>query len=323
MSSSTRASIAPSPRTEREYDTERRLPTAEHELTHAVHNALQALRTSPNTARHDPESSAPYALSKPHRTRSACAQRPAQCAAGGAPIMFQPDLITLWNNFLGFIESITGVDGLFKILACIGLVAIIAAVAKWGRNKKRGGRLMTAGRHVRPHGSHRDEGREAQVDVHADLPDPRRMGRTYRWDHRRSVPRACRVTTDGTHLPPGHPGHRRATELSAAREEDEAALATARLLYTLHPTHWDPSLLRPLRHQLCARFYDWAGQYRTVEISKGTSRFAAAQRITQPGRGRTYSPGAGSSRAFTSSSSAMRSRVCRVRLRSLRSTLPV
>lgn len=37
MSSSTRASIAPSPRTEREYDTERRLPTAEHELTHAVH----------------------------------------------------------------------------------------------------------------------------------------------------------------------------------------------------------------------------------------------------------------------------------------------
>ena len=63
--------------------------------------------------------------------------------------MSQPDLITLWNDFLGFLESITGVDGLFKILAHIGLVAIIAAVAKWEWNKKRGGRLMTAGRHVR------------------------------------------------------------------------------------------------------------------------------------------------------------------------------
>ena len=65
----------------------------------------------------------------------------------------------------------------------------------------------------------------------------------------------------------------------AQREEDEAALATAKLLFTLRPTRWDPALLRLLYQQLFGQLYDWAGQYRTVEISKGTSRFAAAQHI--------------------------------------------
>lgn len=65
----------------------------------------------------------------------------------------------------------------------------------------------------------------------------------------------------------------------AQREEDEAALATAKLLFTLRPAHWDPSLLCFLHQQLFGQLYDWAGQYRTVEISKGTSRFAAAQHI--------------------------------------------
>ena len=65
----------------------------------------------------------------------------------------------------------------------------------------------------------------------------------------------------------------------AQREEDEAALATAKLLFTLSPTRWDPALLCLLHQQLFGQLYDWAGQYRTVEISKGTSRFAAAQHI--------------------------------------------
>ena len=36
----------------------------------------------------------------------------------------------------------------------------------------------------------------------------------------------------------------------AQREEDEAALATAKLLFTLRPAHWDPSLLCFLHQQL-------------------------------------------------------------------------
>lgn len=77
----------------------------------------------------------------------------------------------------------------------------------------------------------------------------------------------------------------------AQREEDEAALATAKLLFTLSPTRWDPALLRFLHQQLFGQLYDWAGQYRTVEISKGTSRFAAAQHPS-PGRGRPSRAGA-------------------------------
>lgn len=62
-------------------------------------------------------------------------------------------------------------------------------------------------------------------------------------------------------------------------ERQRASMAAISLLDELDPTHWDPSLLRFLHQQLFGQLYDWAGQYRTVEISKGTSRFAAAQHI--------------------------------------------
>ncbi|WP_043564104.1 Fic/DOC family protein, partial [Actinomyces israelii] len=62
-------------------------------------------------------------------------------------------------------------------------------------------------------------------------------------------------------------------------ERQRASMAATWLLAELRPTRWDPALLRLLHQQLFGQLYDWAGQYRTVEISKGTSRFAAAQHI--------------------------------------------
>lgn len=62
-------------------------------------------------------------------------------------------------------------------------------------------------------------------------------------------------------------------------ERRRASIAATWLLAELRPTRWDPALLRFLHQQLFGQLYDWAGQYRTVEISKGTSRFAAAQHI--------------------------------------------
>ena len=62
-------------------------------------------------------------------------------------------------------------------------------------------------------------------------------------------------------------------------ERQRASMAATSLLTELRPTRWDPALLRFLHQQLFGQLYDWAGQYRTVEISKGTSRFASAQHI--------------------------------------------
>jgi len=62
-------------------------------------------------------------------------------------------------------------------------------------------------------------------------------------------------------------------------ERQRASMVATWLLAELRPTRWDPALLRFLHQQLFGQLYDWAGQYRTVEISKGTSRFAAAQHI--------------------------------------------
>lgn len=62
-------------------------------------------------------------------------------------------------------------------------------------------------------------------------------------------------------------------------ERTEVAVATAASLQKLTPTVWDASLLCLLHRRLFGGIYAWAGTYRTVEISKGTSRFAAAAYI--------------------------------------------
>ena len=62
-------------------------------------------------------------------------------------------------------------------------------------------------------------------------------------------------------------------------KRQRASMAATWLLAELRPTRWDPALLRFLHQQPFGQLYDWAGQYRTVEISKGTPRFAAAQHI--------------------------------------------
>lgn len=62
-------------------------------------------------------------------------------------------------------------------------------------------------------------------------------------------------------------------------EEDSAALSAALAVENLQPDVWDAALLRHLHRALFGTVYAWAGTYRTVEISKGTSRFAAAAYI--------------------------------------------
>ncbi|MBO3724195.1 Fic family protein [Actinomyces bowdenii] len=68
-------------------------------------------------------------------------------------------------------------------------------------------------------------------------------------------------------------------QVLAETEEVLVATAAFSLLESLKPDHWDAALLKHLHHELFGRLYTWAGQYRTVEISKGSSRFAMAQYI--------------------------------------------
>lgn len=63
-------------------------------------------------------------------------------------------------------------------------------------------------------------------------------------------------------------------------EELAASFAAAEILESLNPERWDAVLLRHLHHELFSQLYTWAGEYRTVEISKDSSRFAMAQYIT-------------------------------------------
>lgn len=69
------------------------------------------------------------------------------------------------------------------------------------------------------------------------------------------------------------------TDLLMQAEELAASFAAAEILESLQPQRWDAGLLRHLHHELFSQLYTWAGQYRTVEISKGSSRFAMAQYI--------------------------------------------
>lgn len=62
-------------------------------------------------------------------------------------------------------------------------------------------------------------------------------------------------------------------------EQNYATLMATRIIQEWRPDHWDAALLCQLHHELFGGIYDWAGSYRTVEISKGTSRFAMATYI--------------------------------------------
>jgi len=69
-----------------------------------------------------------------------------------------------------------------------------------------------------------------------------------------------------------------ANELARAEEATAAAMTTA-ILENVEPDSWNPSLLRDLHYKLFGQIYSWAGEYRTVEIGKGTSHFAASEHV--------------------------------------------
>ena len=67
-------------------------------------------------------------------------------------------------------------------------------------------------------------------------------------------------------------------------ETVETQLVSAQVLIILNesiPARFDSHLLRSLHWRLFHQLYDWAGEYRTVEISKGSSRFARSEHIPQ------------------------------------------
>lgn len=67
-------------------------------------------------------------------------------------------------------------------------------------------------------------------------------------------------------------------------ETVETQLVSAQVLIILNesiPARFDSHLLRSLHWRLFHQLYDWAGEYRTVEISKGSSRFAMSEHIPQ------------------------------------------
>lgn len=69
-------------------------------------------------------------------------------------------------------------------------------------------------------------------------------------------------------------------ELELARsEEHSAVIAAVAITDECRPEKWDAAFLCWLHKELFSSHYEWAGHYRTVEISKGTSRFAAAEHI--------------------------------------------
>ncbi|QUB37462.1 Fic family protein [TM7 phylum sp. oral taxon 349] len=70
-----------------------------------------------------------------------------------------------------------------------------------------------------------------------------------------------------------------ANELVRAEKATAAAMTTA-ILENVEPNSWKPSLLRDLHYKLFGQIYSWAGEYRTAEIGKGTSHFAAAEHVT-------------------------------------------
>lgn len=69
-------------------------------------------------------------------------------------------------------------------------------------------------------------------------------------------------------------------ELELARsEEHRAVIAAVAIADECRLEKWDAALLCWLHKELFGSHYEWAGHYRTVEISKGTSRFAAAEHV--------------------------------------------
>ena len=67
-------------------------------------------------------------------------------------------------------------------------------------------------------------------------------------------------------------------------ETVETQLVSAQVLIILNesiPARFDSHLLRSLHWRLFHQLYDWAGEYRTVVISKGSSRFAMSEHIPQ------------------------------------------
>ncbi|MBE6483081.1 MAG: hypothetical protein E7Z94_12045 [Actinomyces ruminicola] len=52
------------------------------------------------------------------------------------------NFVSLWNDFIATVEGISGVDGLFKILAWAGLIILIVAIVSWAIQKRRGGRIF-------------------------------------------------------------------------------------------------------------------------------------------------------------------------------------
>ena len=76
-------------------------------------------------------------------------------------------------------------------------------------------------------------------------------------------------------------GIRRKREMDQAEYKGLLATQTAYLERITPSTRFTPDLLRQMHRDWLGRLYEWAGEYRTVELTKGDFRWPPAHRVAQ------------------------------------------